>query len=200
MKLYYTPNSPYARICRVLALERGLRDRVAFELTTVRDPASPLLALNPSGKVPTLATDDGFVLAETRIICEHFDAIGAAAPLIVPNDLRQRHCEGLVFNMLDGMAVWLRETGRPANEQSPGVIELERVRARRCLNKLEDETPRWLEGNAVTFSRIAAACTIGFADARMPQIAWRTARPKLAAWFDVFNARPSMAETAPQAT
>jgi len=199
MKLFYTPNSPYARICRVFVLERGLRDRVSFELTTVRDPGSPLLALNPSGKVPTLQTDDGHVLAETRIVCEYLDQLAGGARLIDSAALDALQLEGLAGNMLDGITVWFREQRRAAGEQSPGVIDLERTRARRCLNRLEDDAPRLFADPRVTYGRIAVACAIGFADALFPAAAWRTGRPRLAAWFDAFAQRPSMQATAPQA-
>lgn len=199
MKLFYTPNSPYARIGRVFVLERGLRGRVSFEPTTVRDPNSALLAINPSGKVPTLQTDDGFVLAETRVVCEYLDRVAGGASMISAEATAELQAEGFAFNLLDGITAWFREQRRPANEQSPGVIELERTRARRCFNRLEDDAPRLFNDQRVTFGRIAFGCAIGFADALLPALAWRTGRPRLAAWYDQFAKRPAMVETAPQA-
>ncbi len=38
MKLFYTPNSPYAHIARVTALELNLSDRIEMQKVTVRDP------------------------------------------------------------------------------------------------------------------------------------------------------------------
>lgn len=64
MKLFYTTTSPYARKARIVAIEAGVADRLHCVPTTVRDPESPLLALNPVGMVPTLVTVDGVVLCE----------------------------------------------------------------------------------------------------------------------------------------
>jgi glutathione S-transferase len=73
MRLFYTPNSPYARVARVAALELNLSNRINMQKVTVRDPNSILLNYNPTGKVPTLVTDDKFILSETRIICVYLN-------------------------------------------------------------------------------------------------------------------------------
>ncbi|WP_143172900.1 glutathione S-transferase N-terminal domain-containing protein [Scytonema sp. HK-05] len=58
MRLFYTSNSPYARI-GVTTLELNLGKQVQMQKVTVRDPNSYLLNYNPTGKVPTLETNDG---------------------------------------------------------------------------------------------------------------------------------------------
>ena len=70
MKLYYSATSPFVRKCLVAAHELGLRDRIelvpANAHPVTRDRA--LVALNPLGQVPTLVTDDGAVLYDSRVI------------------------------------------------------------------------------------------------------------------------------------
>ena len=44
----------------------------------------------------------------------------------------------------------------------------------------------------------AAACALAYIDFRMPELEWRSNRPALAAWFETFGARPSMAATVPE--
>jgi glutathione S-transferase len=75
MRLFITVNSPCARIVRVCAIETGLDRQLDIEVVTVRDPQSVLLAHNPTGKVPTLRTDSGEILSETRIILEQLDTL-----------------------------------------------------------------------------------------------------------------------------
>src|ERR1700683_1935252 len=78
MKLYYSATSPFVRKCLVSAHELGLRGRI--ELV----PAAPhpvnrdraLIVCNPLGKVPTLVTEDGAVLYDSRVICEYLNALG----------------------------------------------------------------------------------------------------------------------------
>ena len=41
------------------------------------------------------------------------------------------------------------------------------------------------------------AVALGYIDFRMPEQGWRPARPRLAAWFEAFAKRPSMAATKP---
>jgi len=54
MKLYITPGSPYARIARVVILEKGLKGRVEIVVAQTRLADSPYYKINPSGRVPYL--------------------------------------------------------------------------------------------------------------------------------------------------
>src|SRR5579883_305662 len=124
MKLFYTPNSPYARVARVAALELNLGERIEMQACTVRQADSDLLNYNPTGKVPTLETDDGFILSETRIICAYLNCFNDDVKLIADiSDTCSVQLEGMVSGVLDGIAVWVREIRRPLGEQSPPVIE-----------------------------------------------------------------------------
>lgn len=106
MKLFYTPNSPYARITRVTALELNLSGQIEMQKVTVRDVNSALLNYNPTGKVPTLETDDKFILSETRIICTYFDSFNNDIRLVADtSDAFSLQLEGLVGGFLDGVAV-----------------------------------------------------------------------------------------------
>jgi glutathione S-transferase len=196
MKLFYTPNSPYARIARVTALELNLCDRIEMEKVIVRDPNSDLLNYNPTGKVPTLATDDGFILSETRIICVYLNNLNPEIKLVadVSHGFLQQ-LEGMTGGFIDGIAVWVRELRRPLNEQSSGVIELERWRALRILDYFEkisdkfDQTPK--------LCQITLASALGL-EIRLPQLQWRQKYPKLAQWYDEFSKRSSMQVTIPE--
>jgi glutathione S-transferase len=52
MKLYITLGSPYARMARIVVLEKGLQDRVEVIVAKTRAADSPYYAINPSGRVP----------------------------------------------------------------------------------------------------------------------------------------------------
>jgi hypothetical protein len=96
---------------------------------------------------------------------------------------------------IDGIAVWVRELRRPLNEQSSGVIELERWRALRILDYFEkisdkfDQTPK--------LCQITLASALGL-EIRLPQLQWRQKYPKLAQWYDEFSKRSSMQITIPE--
>ena len=49
MKLYITPGSPYARMARIVVLEKGLENRVEIITAQTRVADSPYYLINPSG-------------------------------------------------------------------------------------------------------------------------------------------------------
>ena len=71
MKLYVTPNSPYARMARIVVLEKGLERRVEMVAAKTRTANSPYYAVNPSGRVPYLVRDDGVGMEESWLICDY---------------------------------------------------------------------------------------------------------------------------------
>ena len=192
MKLLYTPNSPYSRVARVCALQQRLE--LAFESVAVREQADRILEINPAAMVPTLVLDCGTFLTETRVICEYFDSVGPGGFLAAGHDLQRRHREGLVHNFLDGVAVWVREIRRPAGEQSPGVIELERARTERCLAHFE--TCWELESTELDFTSTMLASAIELLDTRIDR-AWRVACPQLADWYEAVSRHDLLRRTAP---
>ena len=61
MKLYITETSPFARMVRVMIIEKELQARVDVIVTKTRIANNPYYAINPSGRVPYLVRDDGAV-------------------------------------------------------------------------------------------------------------------------------------------
>ena len=144
MKLYITPGSPYARMARIVVLEKGLGSRVETVVAKTRAADSPYYAINPSGRVPYLVRDDGVGMEESALICAYLDRLDGKPAFDPPGGDEQweaRRLEALARSMLDGLSVWGREILRPENERSPGVIEHEAERARRASGS-RDCAPR----------------------------------------------------------
>ena len=120
MKLYITDGSPYARIARVVMLEKGLQDRVEVILAQTRAADSPYYRINPSGRVPYLVRDDGVGLEESALICEYLDHFDGKPAFDLPaageDRWQARRLEALARSMTDGLAVLYREIRRPQNE------------------------------------------------------------------------------------
>jgi glutathione S-transferase len=78
MKLFYSVTSPFVRKCLVTAHELGLRERLELVPAAVhpinRDRS--VVARNPLGQIPTLVTEDGSVLYDSRVICEYLNTLG----------------------------------------------------------------------------------------------------------------------------
>ena len=73
MKLFVTLTSPYSRLVRAVIIEKMLQDRVTVTPIQTRTPDSPLYSINPSGRVPTLVTDDGVIFEDSSLICTYLD-------------------------------------------------------------------------------------------------------------------------------
>jgi len=73
MKLYITTGSPYARMARVVILEKSLSHRVEVISVQPRVVDSPYYRINPSGRVPYLLRDDGVGMEESALICDYLD-------------------------------------------------------------------------------------------------------------------------------
>jgi len=65
MKLYITPGLPYARMARIVVLEKRLEQRVEVITARTRAADSPYYRINPSGRVPYLIRDDGVGMEES---------------------------------------------------------------------------------------------------------------------------------------
>lgn len=109
MKLYITETSPYARVVRVVLLEKGLEDRVEILIAQTRVWDNPYYSTNPSGRPPYLIRDDGVALEESALICAYLDHL-EGKPVFDPPDGEQaweaRRLEALARSLLDGLAVW----------------------------------------------------------------------------------------------
>src|SRR5262245_17668320 len=193
MKLYITTTSPFARMVRIVVLEKGLESRVEIIAAQTRTADSPYYRINPSGRVPYLVLDDGVGLEESALICAYLDRIDGKPAFDLPQGEEAwevRRLEALARSMLDGLAVWLREIVRPLDEQSPTVIRHETERASRMADLWEKEIDHPLMSGALNLGQITFACALGL-EARNPNLRWRPGHPKLCAWFDRIAVRPS---------
>ena len=133
MKLYITEGSPYARIVRVVILEKGLASRVEIIAAPTRMANSPYYQINPSGRVPYLIRDDGVGLEESTLICAYLDQLQGNPAFDWPAGdagWEARRLDALARSLMDGLAVWSREVTRPPGERSPTILRHEAQRSR----------------------------------------------------------------------
>lgn len=195
MKLYCTPGSPYARMARIMVIERGLEDRVEVTFAQTRKQASPYYEINPSGRVPYLVRSDGVGMEESQVICAYLDQLDGK-PAFEHQGWETRRLESLARSLLDGLTVWLRELYRPQSERSPGVIRHEIDRAARMVDLWEREIGHPLMHGALNMPQLTLACALGL-EARNPDFDWRSGHARLCDWYGPIAARPSFAATAP---
>ena len=109
MKLYQSATSPFVLKVRIAAAELGLLDRIEMlDVSQEYKAGGPLareqniIKTNPLGQVPTLLTEGGSTIADSRVICEYLDRLGGgslfpAAPTARWNALtEQSYGDGLL--------------------------------------------------------------------------------------------------------
>jgi glutathione S-transferase len=201
MRLYITPGSPYARITRIIVLEKRLENRVEITIAQTRAVDSPYYRINPSGRVPYLVRDDGVGLEESAVICRYLDHLDAQPEFDLPagdQGWETLRLGALASSLLDGLSVWGREVSRPPNEQSPTVVRHETDRARRLIDQWETEIDNPLMRGTLNLVQISLSCALGL-DVRYRDFRWRDGHPRLSHWFDRIATRSSVAKTIPPA-
>ena len=107
MKLHVTPGSPYARMARIVVLEKKLTDRVEIVAAQTRTANSPYYQINPSGRVPYLVRDDGVGMEESAVICAYLDRLDGEPSFDLPpgeQAWEARRLEALARSLMDGLA------------------------------------------------------------------------------------------------
>ena len=192
MKLYVTVGSPYARRARMLVAAKGLHDRVETIVAKTRTAGSPYYVVAPSGRVPFLILDDGSAMEDSQLICAYLDSLDGQ-PLFhaADPDWSRARMEAHARSFCDGVAVWIRETYRPENERSPGIMVHEQTRANRMCDMFEHAvlSPAWQGKPAMAHLVLTAALDFvkdrGFGDLT-------EGRPALAAWLGRMHADPTV--------
>ena len=199
MKLYFTPNSPYARVARVALRETGLIGQVTELVATLRQPNNPVLEFSPVGRVPVLVTDD-VVITEVKLIYEYLAEVSGDVGLFstASRDWRAAAQEGLILGFLEGIVAWVRENRRDPPHRSAFLQEVEQARAGRCLSALNAASESRSLPDVPCFRGTALASALSLMDLHDCVPDWRANYQPLAKWFERQAERPSMKETAPR--
>jgi len=198
MKLLYSPTSPYARKARIVALEKGLGERVEIVSAIPWPDPAPVIGANPLGKVPVLVLEDGTAIYDSPVICEYLDSLVPASPLI-PYDgparwlvlRRQALCDGI----LDAAVGMVLESRRPPAEQSASSQTRATDAIRRSIAALARELRPADE--PFDLAQISAAVAIGYLGFRLKHLDLGTQAPEIQAFWSRIKSRPSVVITEP---
>ena len=183
---------------RVALHELGATAQVAVRDVDTRDPSTGLWAASPAGRLPVLVTAGGTLVHDSPVIVAWVDAtFGSAGARVIPVGAARWDAltrEATADGLLDTLVPWRMEVLRPEAERSPAFLEKSLDRTLRILGQMEREVA---DPERADIGAIATACALGYLEFRFPQVAWRGACPRLAAWYDVFCARPSLRATRP---
>ncbi len=200
MKIFHSPASPFVRKCLVAAEELGLRNRIEL----VAASASPVnrdsnvVAQNPLGKIPTLVTDQGVALYDSRVICEYLNGLGDGRLIPRSGEARLNVLteQALADGIMDAAVLLRYETAlRPEALRWSEWTAGQQAKVTSGLEALEARAADF--GDRVDVGTIAFACALGYLDFRFASLRWRDTRPNAAAWFEWFGGRDSMVATRP---
>lgn len=201
MKLYQSATSPFVLKVRITAAELGLLDQLEMlDVSQEYKSGGPLareqniIKSSPLGQVPTLLTEDGTAIADSRVICEYLNhrvggSLFPAEPAARWNALtEQTFGDGLLDAALlaryegllrDEAIRWDRWTD----------AQLTKVRA--VLDIIEGKASSF--GERVDIGTITFFCALAYLDLRFADLNWRDSRPQAAAWFKRLSQRPTFA-------
>lgn len=197
MKLLYQTHSPYARKALVFAYEAGLAQRIQV----VHQETSPMrrndlvFAENPLGKVPVLLRPGLSPIFDSDVICAYLDTLHDGRKLI-PAEGETRwqalRVQAVAQGLADaGIALRWETVRRPEALRYPPLRDGYAEKLLASYDWLERELDR---SSPLHVGHIALATVLGWIEFReLP--GFRENRPQLAAWFDAFEARPSMQAT-----
>lgn len=197
MKLLYQTHSPFARKALVFAHEVGIADRieVVHQETSPTRPNAAVSAENPLGKVPVLIRSGLPAIFDSDVICGYFDSLHGGRKLI-PDGGESRWRALRVQALAQGLA----ETGIALRWET--VRRPVGLRYAPLRDGYVDKLVRaydWLEQELdvigpVDVGHVALATCLSWLEFRdLP--GFRNRCPKLSAWLDGFQARPSMRAT-----
>lgn len=197
MKLLYQTHSPFARKALVFAHEVGIADR----LEVIHQETSPtrvnefVFAGNPLGQVPVLIRPDLVPIFDSDVICAYFDSLHHGRNLIPPEGesrWRALREQALAQGLADaGIALRWETVRRPSAFRYAPLRDGYAEKLTRAYDWLERE----LDVTApLHVGHIALATCLSWLEFReLP--GFRDSRPRLSAWLDEFQARPSMRAT-----
>ena len=201
MRLFYSPNSPYARKARIIIRELDLTSRVEDVIVTLPADAK-LRAVNPLGKIPALLLDDGSVIYDSPVICEYLDELGGGKFFPRPTLFaeakgrwRTLTLQALGDGLADAVVRRTQELRLPEDKRSSDVVTRQTKAIEAAFAVLDRAAAKFQA--EPTIGELAVASAIGYLDLRAPEDGWRGRYPALAHWLENFSQRPSAIATRP---
>lgn len=197
MKLLHAQVSPYSAKVRMAAIYSG----IALETVVVDTAADPaeLLNANPLGKIPTLITDDGEAVHDSRAITQFLNrqSGGKLFPRNPVKRLDAERLEALADGICDCLlSIVYERRYRPEEKVHQPWLDRQWDKALRGLDLLNANPPKLPK--QITAGQIAVRSLLGYLDVRFAG-KWERGRSKLKRWADRFDQKfPEVAKEAPR--
>jgi glutathione S-transferase len=195
MKLYTLPLSNFGNKSVIVAYEKGLKLEVVPPPGDIKSPE--YLAINPLGKIPALQVN-GMVISESEVINEYLEDKFPSPPLL-PKEPEARACvRGFTRHhdlYLDPpmRALFFQMDPKTRNAE---VVKQSLAELDKQLDYLESRIGSpWAAGQSFTLADCALAPSIWYVGKIAPAFGAGDPflkRPKLKAWFEHVQQRPSV--------
>lgn len=184
-KLLYASASPYSAKVRMAAHYAG----IPVEGVAVDANAEPeaLVSANPLGKIPTLITDDGKTVFDSRVITQYLNRVSGNKlfPRNAEKRLDAERLEALADGIADALLAHVYERRfHPQEKIHEPWLERQWRKVTRALDFIEIAPPRIT--TKLNVGHIALAATLGYLNLRF-EGQWEKGRPKLKRWLKRFE-------------
>jgi glutathione S-transferase len=187
--LRVTPMSPFGRKVRMAISHLELWDRIEMVKADPMDAADPLRRDNPLGKIPTLVTDDGKPVFDSRVILEYLDHVaggGRIIPAAWPARIEALTLQAMCDGVMDACILIVYEARhRPVELHHQPWLDYQRGKVVRGLTAFAKQPP---DAARFDVGTLTGACMLGYLDVRK-QVDWRPEFPALVGWLDQFRAK-----------
>lgn len=198
MQLHWSPKSPYVRKVLIAAHELGVVDQLELvrSVAAMLRPNPALMEVNPLSKIPALVLDDGSTLWDSVVICEYLNARAGGSLFPAEGDARWQalRWHALGDGMLDALILWRNE--RERDVPLANLMAAFELKINAALALVDAETPA-LSQTPFGIGHLTLVCALGYLDYRFASHEWRGRAPRLAAWFESMQQRPSVQATKP---
>ena len=201
MQLHLNATSPFARVARIVALEKGLQNQLELCWSDPWADPAELLRANPVGRIPVLITNAGTTIAESLLIAQYLDA-QSATPALLPADALAAVLEqtGRGYGLMEAAfstVIHRKHEGADADQSLLGQRRQQAIeRTIAALGAAHPSVPGDVNQQPVDLGQIVVAVALDYVCFRLPEINWQTAYPALSAWHQAFTQRISFTDTA----
>lgn len=197
MRLFLNKTSPYARMARIVMLEKGLVDQVELCWCDPWSDDEQLLRENPAGRIPTLVTDNGMALSESILIAMFLND-QQLNPALIPDSKKEQvlYLAGLGQGLMDASFTTVISRKYLNEDANNSILSQRRGRAiHRILDRLENCIDGYAEAEQITLGDISVAVALEYLIFRLPELYLANKYPGLEAWRSGITQRASFLHT-----
>ncbi len=163
MQILYSPPSPYSAKVRMAAEHCGFDARSISVVVNTGDEPELLIGNNPLGKIPTLITDDGQAIFDSRAIMQYLDRTSGGK--LFPADHAARTeaevLEALSDGIIDCLVAQIYEKRfHPPEKVHQPWIDKQWLKVARGLDHLQSNPP--VLANGLNGGHFSLAAMVGY--------------------------------------